>query len=59
MNRGKTKQLKKALLTKTPEVLLLVKNNVKDTKDMTAEALWRTFKRLYKNDKVPKSLLNN
>jgi len=57
MNRHKTKQLKRTLLIKTPDVLLVIKNEIKDTSKMTAQSVWRTFKRLYKNGKISKKLL--
>ncbi len=57
MNGRKSKQLKKILLKNTPEVLAIVRNEYgEQTMQMTPESLWKNFKRMYKNGKLPKSL---
>lgn len=58
MRGKKAKQLRKTLLNKTAETLLLLRNEVgESTKNMTETAIWKCFKRLYKNNKVPQSFL--
>ena len=58
MNGRKSKQLRKTMLNKTPEVLVLIRSEVGEkTKEMHPTAIWRTFKRLYKQGKVSEDLL--
>jgi len=59
MNQRKTKQLRKALLQKTTEVLTLIRNEYgsKTEQTETPQAVWRQFKEMYKAGKVPVKLL--
>lgn len=59
MNQKQTKRLRKALLTKTAEVLTLIRNEYgsQTEKTETPQAVWRQFKELYKNGRVPAKLL--
>lgn len=58
MNSGKAKQLRKIMLSKTSAVLLLVREQCgEDTKSIeTPQAVWRKFKQLYKEGKIPQSM---
>lgn len=59
MNQGKAKQLRKVFLKKTSAVLLLIRDHYgEETQNMTSpQALWRRFKKMYKQGLVPDSLL--
>lgn len=59
MNAKQAKKLRKVLLNKTPEVLMLINKHYESkTKEIqTPQAVWRLFKELYKNGKVPANLL--
>lgn len=59
MNQRKTKQLRKVLLTKTSAVLLLIREHYGEKTEQVknAQGVWRKFKKLYKEGKVPQSLL--
>jgi hypothetical protein len=58
MNGRKSKQLKKTLLKKTAEIMLLVRDEYGDqTMQMSSDSLWKNFKRMYQNGKIPESLL--
>lgn len=59
MNGSQTKRLRKTLLTKTEEVLLLIRDEygVKTEKTKHPQTVWRYFKKMYKAGKVPASLI--
>ncbi|RLD63315.1 MAG: hypothetical protein DRI84_09850 [Bacteroidetes bacterium] len=59
MRQKKVKELRKILLNKTSAVLLLVRDVYgENTKNVESpQAIWRAFKKLYKQNKIPKSLL--
>jgi uncharacterized protein YjfI (DUF2170 family) len=58
MRGKKAKQLRKTLLRKTEEVLLLVRNEYGDlTMQMTPQSLSKAFKRMYKKGLVPNKML--
>jgi hypothetical protein len=58
MNQKTSKRLRKVLLEKTSAVLLLVREHYGETTGEieTPQAVWRRFKDLYKQGKVPPSL---
>jgi hypothetical protein len=59
MNGKKTKQLKKTFLTKTNEVLVLIRDEYGDVtkKIESPENVWKLFKKMYKNGKIPNEFL--
>jgi len=58
MNQRKAKQLRKILLKKTSAVLLLVREHYGENTGHveSPQGLWRMFKKLYKDGKVPNSI---
>lgn len=59
MSQKTIRRLKKTLLQKTPEVLMLLRKEYGErTSEMeTPERIWRNFKKLYKQGKVPKEMI--
>jgi len=59
MNGEMSKRLKKTLLTRTEDVLLLIRSEYgsKTESTETPTGVWRDFKRLYKAGKVPANLI--
>ena len=59
MRQKRIKQLRKVLLQKTSDVLLLIREEYgEDTKKVeSSQAVWKLFKKLYQEGKVPTSLL--
>jgi hypothetical protein len=59
MNQKKSKLLKTILLKKTSEVLLLIREYYGEgTKNIESpQALYKLFKKLYKEGKIPSNLL--
>lgn len=58
MNQQMAKRLRKTLLHKTDEILLLLRQEFGEmTKEMTETSVYRNFKKLYKQGKVPPSLI--
>lgn len=59
MNSKQAKRLRKILLTKTSAVLALVRSEYgsKTEQIETPQGVWRNFKKLYKEGKVPESML--
>jgi len=59
MNGEMSKRLRKTLMTKTEEVLLLIRSKCgsKTEKTTTPQGVWREFKRLYHAGEVPANLI--
>jgi hypothetical protein len=59
MRQKRIKQLRKVLLKKTSDVLLLIRDVYgENTKNIeNPQGVWKLFKKLYKEGKVPASLL--
>ena len=59
MNQRMAKRLRKTLLNKTPEVLMMIHENFGDkTKEIESpQSVWKQFKKLYKMGMVPPSFI--
>lgn len=59
MNQKMARRLKKTLLEKTPEVLMLLRKEFGERTDDidSPNRVWRNFKKLYKQGKVPKEMI--
>jgi len=59
MNQRITKRLRKTLLEKAPEVMMLIHSHFGEkTKQIESpQAVWKNFKKLYKMGLVPKTMI--
>ena len=58
MNRRKSKQLRKTLLEKTAEALVMIRNHyTRNTDIMTEKSVARAFKKMYKRGIISKEFL--
>ena len=59
MNKRMTKRLRETLLTKPTETLLMIRNEyaTKTEEIKNPETVWKKFKKMYMNGKVPKNFI--
>jgi hypothetical protein len=59
MRQKRVKQLRRILLKKPNEVLVMIREEYGQMTQQieTPQALWRTFKKMYKNGKIPQNFL--
>jgi hypothetical protein len=59
MNQKTAKRLRKTLLKNTPEVLMLLREEFgeKTEEVENPQTVWRSFKKLYKQGKVPQEMI--